>query len=323
MRDESMGAAAPDDSWDDEDDGPSGHPLIATIVGTVLILLSVRGGHEAPAGGTDLLAYMFGRVVGGAALIWALAYFITIRHAGIGWKVGSFLIFLLASAIAAFAAVGQDYRSVREDMRLISEIQFLENGDVEMPGDPAKRGPVARLVIDYLDGVNADARAMEAKLVATGVGKLADPDALKRDPAVLSDCGKIAEAKTTVAATLASGKARTAALGARIDTLDAPADVRDGLRQGILRAESNAALERQYKLLDDLIDSQRAICTVLARRHWQPSQGKFLFTSRADLEAFQMHSGHVVVLSGEAQQIRAEQLEQVRRAQRQMQSALR
>jgi hypothetical protein len=324
MRDGTDGADAPsDDIWEyEEDEGPSGHPLIATIIGVVVILFSIQGYETPPGSGAEALGYMFGRTVGGAALIWTIAYFATVRHAGLGWKIGSFLIFLVVSSFATLMVMGQGNLAIRKDLSAFAEMKFGEGGNVTMPADAKDRGPVTQLFVEYLAGMTADSKAMEARLTALGFAKLSNPEALHADPKILSDCGKLAEGKIAVAESVASGKARIAGLGPKIDALDVPQQMRTGLHEGMAKANGAALLDRQHQLLDDMIGEQGVICTVLARRHWQPSGGQFLFTSRADLAAFQAHTARVAALSGEAQQLEATQLEQNRQSQQRLQAML-
>jgi hypothetical protein len=326
MQDGNVGAAAPEEAvwhYDEAEDRPRGHPLIATIIGTVLILLSINGQEKPPADAAETIGYLLGRAVGGALLIWVLAYFITIRRAGLGWKIGSFLIFLLASSIAALAVIGQSNIALREDLRGLANMKLLDNGEVALADDPGKRGPVMKLMSDYLADMSAEGKAMDARLDALGFSTLADPVALHRNPKILSDCGKLAQGKAIVAESARNGRARIAALGPQIDALDVPENMRSGLRAGLNQANATSLLGRQEALLTSLVDEQGAICTVLARRRWQPSKGQFLFTSQADLDAFQAHGARVDALVAQIQQFQAGQAAKGRQSQQQLREMLR
>jgi hypothetical protein len=324
MLDGNVGASAPEDVWEDEDeDRPRGHPLIATIIGTVLILLSINGHEKPPTDAAETIGYLAGRAVGGALLIWVLAYFITIRRASMAWKIGSFVIFLLASSFAALAVMGQGYMALREDLRGLAGMRVSNDGDVTLSDDPQKRGPVMKLMADYLADMSAEGKAMETRLSALGFPMLADPEGLQRNPKLLSDCGKLAQGKAVVAESTQKGKARIAALGPQIDALDVPESLRSGLRAGIDKAGGPAVMDRQQQLLGTMIDEQGVICTILARRHWQASNGQFLFTSQADLNAFQTHGIRVATLAQEIQQLGAAQIEKGRESQQRLQQMLR
>lgn len=320
MHDDTVGAAAPDEVWEDEDYKGPGHPLVATIICAILMFASVGAPQIAEAG--QGAAYAVGRALGGTLILWTIAYFITIKRASIGWKVGSFMILLLIGTLTTLYSMGQNNIAVRDDLRTLTQLQFKED-DVTLPPGSASRGPVSAMFVEYFNGMAADGRAMEARLSALGIERLANADALRRDPAILSDCGKIATGKAAVADSFASGKARIAGLGPKIDALAVPDQLRKGLREGLLKNNGAQLLDQQRALIDSMIDEQVGICKVLARRHWTPSNGNFMFTSNADLAAFQAHANRVTALHAEAQRLQRAQMEQGRQSQRTLEQILR
>lgn len=119
-------------------------------------------------------AYAVGRALGGTLILWTIAYFVTIRRASIGWEVGSFMILLLIGTLTTLYSMGQNNIAVRDDLRTLTLLQFKED-DVTLPPGSAARGPVSAMFVEYFNGMAADGRALEARLSALGIERLAMP----------------------------------------------------------------------------------------------------------------------------------------------------
>src|SRR5687768_14957729 len=79
----------------DEEDG--GHPLIATVIGVIFLIIMTAGSSRETAGeGPDSQAEMLGYFIGWAgmatAMVWGTAYAITIKKASTAWKTVSLIV---------------------------------------------------------------------------------------------------------------------------------------------------------------------------------------------------------------------------------------
>ena len=84
-----------------------GRPLLATLIGVGILALSLAGQDGTPTGSGDS-AVSVGFVLGGAlfgAILWAVAYAITIRKASNGWKIGSLIVLAVLGGLVALNKV--------------------------------------------------------------------------------------------------------------------------------------------------------------------------------------------------------------------------
>jgi hypothetical protein len=107
------------DQWVDEagQGKKRGWPILTTIIGAiVLLLISGNGSGEVGGGST---AYMMGRLIGGplvlTVIVWGICYAVTYRHRGAGWQLGSFILFLMVSAVAVLFSIGSRGMALQEE----------------------------------------------------------------------------------------------------------------------------------------------------------------------------------------------------------------
>jgi hypothetical protein len=85
-----------------------GRPLLATAICAGLLLLWLAGRSSVPTQSRDL-AYFSGVAIAGAlfgAILWGIAFAITIRKASKGWKAGSLILLALIGASVALTKLG-------------------------------------------------------------------------------------------------------------------------------------------------------------------------------------------------------------------------
>jgi hypothetical protein len=88
---------------------PGGRPLVAALICAGVLLLWFVGGdsiHPQSGGG---VAYSVGVATAGAffgAVLWAIAFAITIRKGSKGWKLGSLIGLAMVGALVALSKVG-------------------------------------------------------------------------------------------------------------------------------------------------------------------------------------------------------------------------
>jgi len=85
-----------------------GRPLLATLICVGVLALALAGQGTTRAEPSDDLAFSVGSVFGGAvfgAILWGIAYAITIRKASAGWKAGSLIVLAVLGGLVALADV--------------------------------------------------------------------------------------------------------------------------------------------------------------------------------------------------------------------------
>jgi hypothetical protein len=90
---------------------PGGRPLLATLICVGVLALSLAGQSATPMAPGEGPAFSAGFVVGGAvfgAILWGIAYAITIRKASTRWKAGSLIGLALLGGLVALNEVVTD-----------------------------------------------------------------------------------------------------------------------------------------------------------------------------------------------------------------------
>lgn len=84
-----------------------GRPLLATLICVGVLALSLAGQSTTPmepGGPASSAGFVFGGAVFGA-ILWGIAFAITIRKASTGWKAGSLILLALLGGLVALARV--------------------------------------------------------------------------------------------------------------------------------------------------------------------------------------------------------------------------
>jgi hypothetical protein len=85
-----------------------GRPLLATAICAGMLLLWLAGRTTIPTGSRDL-AYFSGVAIAGGlfgAILWGIAFAVTIRKASKGWKAGSLILLAMIGAFVALTKLG-------------------------------------------------------------------------------------------------------------------------------------------------------------------------------------------------------------------------
>jgi len=292
------------EAWAAEQDKPDGHPIVATIVGAVAILMGVGGNPRPPAAGD--LPTILGGVTGVTLLVWGIAFAITIRRASLGWKIGSFAILWVLCLLATLGSIGRRVdQATRKDMAGITEIRIDKNNKLVLP-ESANRGPISQIMLTFFRSINEEAEARDRALLALGIDRIADARAIASDPKLLRNCGRFAAARPLVEGTRTRFQRHVAKLTNDINAGDFDANVKGGILEGL----NTKGLERKLDLGTGLsleqLDEAVSLCTVLAKRHWQLNGGSFVFSSNADMESYNKHVVRWNALLSQAQTIQAE-----------------
>jgi hypothetical protein len=276
------------DDWEDELSRPDSFPLAAAIAGSIVIValavFVLPMLHHPPFWQTVV------GMLAAALVIWLAGFAITIRHATTAWKLGTLALLLVVGATTALGTRIYDTMRLREDMRTIAEFRMRPDGTPTFPAGAAARGPISRLYIAFINGTVEDRQKLDAAALKIGIDLLGDPDGLTRTPGVLGKCGEIPDLKTIAAENSARQRQRQRDFQAGLDAVDAPDDFKQGLRKGWERDTSDLLQRQMLKAQEALFDESHGLCTVLARRRWEPQFRQFMFTNAADLAEFRLHA---------------------------------
>jgi hypothetical protein len=274
-----------------------GHPAIATaLIALVLLAAAVGSGGAATriAGLAERLGYIAGGVAF-AAILWGIAYAITIKHASRPWKIGSFIALALLGTLGPLARLGAGDQSVMADV----DTSANQLAAVMQQGDDAKpirvgqnAGPFARMSASTANMMLANSRAFTAEATASGVPAVIALEGLNLDSPVLDHCDRIAALADRAAKIGASFPQYVIRARAEGSAAVAKGELSQRGVDGFVRGLEGARprFERQWVLLGQSATDGAAVCRVLARRHWKKGpSGNILFTDQGDVREANLH----------------------------------
>lgn len=291
-----------------------GHPLLATIICVVLMFFSLAGGadrHEMHRNGAELVGYIIGGGVF-AAMLWGIAYAITIKRASPGWKAGSLITLILVGLLVGLLRVGTQNIAMHDDVAAAHRqlAGLVSNGIDSAPLAPGEdSGPMTRMTAAMINVMLADSKSFSTASTAAGLDQLTDLSGLTKSSAVLDHCDRVA-ALTGRAdeigghfpayadAVRKEGERATAQGSASQEEIDA---FLDGMK------DKSSKLTHQWAQVAQFTTDSAALCRILARRHWQKdARGKVLFTNNADLAAASTLLDRIRATGADIERARAE-----------------
>lgn len=299
-----------------------GRPIVATVIGSVLVLLSAgvsTGPDATPPDPSLTAAYRLGEILGGAIaatlIVWGIAYAITIRHASQRWKIASFLIILLFASLASMARIGGRAVATQEDMAVVAgQIEQAARTGQIPDNVKAGDGPMGAMSAAYLNRVLAERRSYQSQQQATGAEKLLDFTTLTPDAPALRNCGSLAALAATARANAGRFEAHAAAARSAGDPFVARRALSEADRDDFLQGlrSTRGAYERSWALAADWAGEVGSLCRLLAARPWQREGGSVAFAADADVAAANRHLQRINALAAEAQRIERESRESTR-----------
>ncbi len=280
------------EQWDQE--GPYGHPVVATLVGAaILVLAAVVLPHFCEPKPLPAL------LVGGAAaglVLWLIGFAITTRHAGLGWKLGSLALLVGAGAGAALIAHGQFQTRSRADASSFAEMELTPMGTVVMPRGIAERGPISALYAKAMQAEKDDKLSFNVALNLFGVTALNSPYLLKQNPKAIENCGKLDSILELAGQQSAKRLERRAELTRAIGSAALPRTAKQGILQIVGDSKSDPVIANQRAMLETTSE----ICKLLARKTWENVNGYFGFRNAADIATLERIEAKRKALSKEA-----------------------
>jgi len=295
------------DFADEERSG--GHPLIATLVCAVLLILAAAGrsGPQAGLGPDYVLGYIAGGGVFGG-ILWGIAYAITIKRSSTAWRVTSLIVLVVIGLLSTLLQIGARAVVRHSDVRdTENQLQQVLDGDTLPQHVAAGSGPLSRMSAAFLNRSLADQRALERDLAAVGFEQVVSLEGLTRSSPVLRHCADFAPI---------AARARHLGVEGRRANLAAARQVGDAAVQaGQLSAQdetaffegaeqSRTAYERQWTLNAEVVEEAQAVCTLLASREWVLSGERVLFTRPGDAEAVNAHLRRIQAHGAEQERMR-------------------
>lgn len=280
-----------------EEEGPYGHPLVATLAGgAVLVLAALIAPHVATPFPLPVL------LIGGAAaglILWLIGLVVTIRHSNLLWKLGSLVLLIAAGAGAALIAHGQFQTRSRADASTFAEIELASDGSVILPQGAADRGPVSALYAEAVKAEAADKRSFTNALNKFSVTALNSPYLLKMNPYPIEHCGELDEISALAAQQSGKRLERRAALARAIGNASLPLAAKQGITEIVGEGKEDPTLANQQALLGATSD----VCKLLARKTWEDVNGYFGFRNDADVATLRVIQPKRATLVREADRI--------------------
>lgn len=296
-----------------EEDG--GHPIVATMFGvSFLLLMASQGRSEGFGGGSESeaekMGYLLGSVAAGAAIVWGIAYAITIRKASTAWKIASLIIIAIASLLStAIKMGGRDAALVSDALDVTNQVRTMaESGkgaaDIRLN---AGSGPMSRMMAAMINPLMADSAAFEKEMQAAGLVQVVSFEGLTRNSPVLGRCDgidRLAERAGYYRSRWPQHMAAAFAVGQQaVRAGEMPAEALRGFEKGARDSSGNT--DRQWELNQLSATEAAAICRVLARRNWDKPGNEILFRNDADLAEFRRHGARIDAYAAESEQIKA------------------
>ena len=292
-----------------------GHPIVATIVGVLFLLLMASQGRSEGFGGgpgtqAEKMGYLLGSVIGAAGIVWGIAYAITIRKASTGWKVGSLVVIAIAALLSTAIRMGRPDAALRADALEVSkQVQAIADSgksaaDIKLE---AGSGPMSRMMAAMLNPMMADAAAFEKEMHAAGLVQVVSFEGLTRKSPVLDNCDgldRLADRARHYRSRWPDHLAAARAVGEQaVRAGEMPADALKGFEEGA--RESSPNTDRQWELNQLSATEGAAICRVLARRNWDKPGNAVEFRNNADLAELQRHASKIEAYAAESERIKA------------------
>ncbi len=273
-----------------------GRPLLATLIGTLVLLLPLGASPSADHAPYDLPSRLgaltgFGLL---ALLVWGVCYAATIKRAATGWKIASLLILLLVGLFIGVIKIGQQgiARDDEEAKVLSARLKDLAAKDPASatfePG--ADAGPMTRLTAAMAEPILADARRLAAAQKAAGLDQLLSLEGVTQSSPLLDHCEQVAALVPMTTSTTARfptyvEKARQAG-DAIVAAGQASRHNVDSFIRGL--ASGQEKYVHQGTLAAQIAEGGAELCRILARRNWtRGDDGRINFTDNGDLAAAQ------------------------------------
>lgn len=273
-----------------------GHPLIATLICLFVLIMGVGGSlgmaHEPARNLAELLGEIAGHEIF-AAMLWGIAYAITIKRSSSVWQIGSLIGLVLFGLLTGLVAIGARNVARETDARDIAhQLRQVLDSDKLPDHVGAGSGPLSQMSAAVLNREFDAQRELERDLEAAGFTQVVSFDGLARTSPVLRNCGAFGPIAAHARSLEAEGWRANLAAARQIGD----AAVQEGRLSASEEADffagaeqSQGAYGRQWGLNAEIVEEGQAVCTLLASRPWVRSGGRVLFTQPGDAAVVNGH----------------------------------
>jgi len=276
------------DEWEAALEQSDGRPWIAMLAGAgAILLIAIVAINLSPF---DMSTHRAGALAAAtilAALIWGGAWFLTLRHATTGWKIGVAAVLwgialLIVAGTIAFANI-----ALRIDAANVRRIRIDETGEPRLPPGMAA-GPITRTMFDFLRDMTSERHQREAMFQVMGMDRLHDAYMVSNTPAMLKDCARFVRVEPKIDQ---SDRRVTAAI-ARVHTRLGVIVADEATRRELIKAFDKGLninlsnMRRSSELQRRQLEIGGRLCTFLATHRWKAMGSQFMFYNQGDIGMF-------------------------------------
>ncbi|MGN6820170.1 MAG: hypothetical protein ACTHJR_16010 [Sphingomonas sp.] len=275
------------DEWETALERPYGRPWVAMLAGTgAILVIAIVTMNLVPFEIASHGAGALGAVTVLAAAVWGVAWFLTLRDATPGWRIGVGAVLWGVALLTVAGAIGYANLAVRIDIANVRRIRIDVNGDPHLP--PGNPGPVTQTMFDFIHTITSEQHQRLATFQVMGMDRLNDALAVTNTPGMLKDCGRF----TRVAPEITASDQRVADAVRRVHERLAAVVRDESLRAALIKDfdkgldTGRAAMRQSSALQRRQLELGSKLCTFLATHHWRPQGSHFMFYSGSDLAGF-------------------------------------
>jgi hypothetical protein len=274
------------DEWEAALERPDGHPWIAMLAGAgTILLIAIIAMNLSPV---EISTHSAGALVAAtllAALVWGGAWFLTLRYATTGWKIGVAAVLWGIALLTIAGAIAVANISIRMDAANVRRIRIDENGN---PRLPSGAGPITRTMFDFLHDMTSERHKREATFQVMGMDRLHDAYLISNTPAMLKDCGRFVRVEPQIDQSDRRVTASVARVHQRLGAI-----VKDEtMRRELIKAFDKGLntnlgnMRRSSELQRRQLEIGGRLCTFLATHRWKAQGSQFMFYSQGDVGTF-------------------------------------
>lgn len=271
------------EEFPDVEEPKEGQPLVAVFFAVAAIIAGTIFSPIPPLEGTmaRLVTVGVGTLV--AAVLWGLAWLVTIRHSSTGWKLASFALMWVAAVGTLDRCIARSHAAMKNDVMAFESIKLDPNGSPMLPEKAEHAGPISRMLVDFFKASADDTRKTEGQIGALEFDALNNPYLTETTSGVLENCERAEKGKPLVRDFAKRQTKRAADLKAQAEAMWLPEAEKAELLKTVTRHGGATRLTELAEIQAKMFDEWRIRCTILARRNWKAGGYMFLFTNQADL----------------------------------------
>lgn len=276
------------DEWEAALEQSDGRPWIAMLAGAgAILLIAIVAINLSPV---DISTHRPGALAAAtilAALVWGGAWFLTLRHATTGWKIGVAAVLWGVALLIVAGAIAVDAIALRMDAANVRRIRIDETGEPRLPPGMAV-GPITRTMFDFLRDMTSERHQREAMFQVMGMDRLHDAYMVSNTPAMLKDCARFVRVEPKIDQSDRRVTAAIARVHARLGEIVKDETTRrelikafdKGLDSDLANTRRSSALQREQ------LEIGGRLCTFLATHRWKAVGGQFMFYNQGDVGTF-------------------------------------